>query len=132
MRKIPADRKYTTAHLWFQPQGNDVGYVGLTDDIQMRLGDLIAVELPREGAVFSSNDPMAYLEGILDTMELEAFSNLEIIEVNPKLEIHPDIINRAPYNDGWIFKVKLMGLPRWLDAPGYADFLEKGILIDGA
>lgn len=132
MRKIPADRKYTASHLWFIPKGGDEGMVGLTDDMQMRLGDLIAVELPREDAVFSANDTLAYLEGILDSLELEAFSNLEIVEINPKIEIHPDIINRQPYGDGWIFKVKLRGVPRWMDAPGYAEFLEKGRLGEGA
>lgn len=106
--------------------------VGLTDDMQMRLGDLIAVELPREDAAFSANDGMACLEGILDSLELEAFCNLEILEINPKIEIHPDIINRHPYDDGWIFKVKLRGVPRWMDAPGYAEFLEKGRLSEGA
>lgn len=132
MRKIPADRKYTMNHLWFSAKGGDEGVVGLTDDMQMRLGDLIAVELPREDADLAANESLAYLEGILDSLELEAFCNLRIVEINPKIEIHPDIINRDPYGEGWIFRVKLYGLPRWLDAPGYAEFLEKGRLGEGA
>lgn len=132
MRKIPADLKYTESHLWYRQDIGEIGVVGLTDATQMRLGDLIAAEVPRENTNFAANDVIAYLEGILESLEVEAFCNLQILEANPKLEIHPDIVNRDPYGEGWIFKVKVLGLPRWMDAPGYAEFLERGHVSEGA
>ncbi len=132
MRRIPADRKYTEGHLWFLPTAEDTGLVGITDYLQARLGDLIAVELPRVPSTFAAHDAVASLEGLLETFELEAFSHFEVLEINPKLEIHPDLANRQPYGDGWILKVRLTGVPRWLEAPEYADYLDTGKTQEGA
>lgn len=134
MKKIPADRKYTEGHLWFLPLplAEEEGFVGITDQRQTRLGDIVAVELPRKGMGFASHDIVGSAEGILESFELEAFCNFEVVETNPRLEIHPDIINRAPYGDGWILHVRLKGVPRWLDAPAYAEFLQSGMMVEGA
>ncbi len=113
-------------------QVGEVGLIGITDVLQARLGDIISAELPRPGVLFAAHDVIASLEGMLETFEVAAFANMEVLEINPRLEIHPDIINRQPYGDGWILKVRLAGVPRWLDAPGYAEFLEKGTIIEGA
>ncbi|NCY05480.1 MAG: hypothetical protein EBX46_07965 [Burkholderiaceae bacterium] len=89
-------------------------------------------QLPRAGIEVSAHDALVYFEGLLEPMEALAFSSLEVLEVNSKLEIHPAIVNRAPYEDGWVFKVRLRGVPRWLDAPGYANFLKNGAVLEGA
>jgi len=81
---------------------------------------------------FPLHEVMVVLEGLCETFELSAFCNMKVLEVNPRLEIHPDLINRSPYGDGWILKVRLTGVPRWLDAPQYADFLQKGLIVEGA
>jgi glycine cleavage system H protein len=57
---------------------------------------------------------------------------MEVIKGNPRLEIHPDLVNREPYGEGWVLRVRLKGMPRWLEAPDYADYLEKGVIVEGA
>jgi len=134
MKTILADRKYSDTHLWFKPSDEqaDVGLVGITDTLQERLGDLICIELPRTGITLGKDDAFVYLEGFLEGYEMPSLGGMEILEINPRLEINPDIANREPYQKGWLAKVRLSSVPRWLDAPGYAQFLEEGTIIEGA
>jgi len=96
------------------------------------LGDVIAADLPRVEMSFGLHECMATLEGFCETYELLAFCNMKILEINPRLEIHPGLVNRSPYADGWILKVRLTGVPRWMEAPQYADYLQKGVVAEGA
>jgi glycine cleavage system H protein len=132
MSQIPADRQYTDTHLWFQKTGEQEGFLGITDHAQSMLGDLISVELPRVGSHLSHGDTLAYMEGVLAGIELEAPTQLLLLEVNPRLEIHPDVVNNSPYKNGWLAKVRLQGLVRWIDAPAYGEYLRSGILPEGA
>jgi glycine cleavage system H protein len=134
MPRILADRKYLESHLWFLPDSSDPteGRVGVTDDLQLRLGDLIAVELPREGASLTPEDAFVYIEGLLDVAEIPALPGMQIIRTNPKLEINPDLVNRDPYGAGFLAHSRLGGTPRFMEGPEYADYLENGSVGQGA
>jgi len=134
MKTILADRKYSDSHLWFKPdqENAEEGLVGITDTLQERLGDLICVELPRTGVTLEKEDVFVSLEGFLETYQIDSLGGMEILEVNPRLEINPDITNREPYQKGWLARVRFKSLPRWMDAPGYAQYLEEGVIGEGA
>ncbi len=134
MPKILSDRKYLESHLWFLPDPADPGEgkMGLTDDLQLRLGDLIAIELPRDGTRLTPEDSFVYIEGLLDVAEVPALPGMQIVHINPKLEINPDLANRDPYGDGFLAHIRLGGTPRFMEGPGYADYLENGSVGQGA
>lgn len=134
MNTILADRKYSDCHLWFKPDdvNSDMGLVGITDSLQERLGDLICVELPRTGVTLEKEDVFVSLEGFLEPYQIDSLGGMEILEVNPRLEINPDIANREPYERGWLARIRLKSVPRWMDAPSYAQYLEDGVVGEGA
>jgi glycine cleavage system H protein len=131
---IPSDRKYLETHLWFRPDPVDEqkGTVGLTDDLQARLGDLIAVEFPRAGSSLNPDDRLVVLEGMLDALEIPAIVQMTLLEANARLEVAPDLANRDPYEKGFLAHVALQGVPRFMEAPDYAQFIVEGTVGSGA
>ena len=98
---------YTKEHEWIKVEG-DYGYIGVTDHAQGELGDIIFIEFPNIGDVFSSNDVFGTIEAVKTVADLFIPVDSEIVEINDLLESQPEKINTDPYNDGWIVKVKLL------------------------
>ncbi len=98
--------KYTDDHEWIDADG-DVATVGITNYAQNALGDVVFVELPEVGATFSAGDEVAVVESVKAASEVYAPLDGEIVEVNADLEGDPSLVNSAPTEGGWFFKIKL-------------------------
>jgi len=122
---IPDDRKYSKEHEWVRLEGG-VATVGITDFAQDQLTDIVFVELPEVGRQVKVGDPVAVLESVKSVSDVYAPLAGEVVEVNKALEAHPEQVNEAPYEGGWIFKIKTDGdLPADLvDAAGYQALLD--------
>ncbi len=122
---IPADLKYTKEHEWVRLEG-DIATVGITDFAQDQLTDIVFVELPDVGRTVSSGDATAVLESVKSVADVYAPLAGEVVEVNGVLEEHPEYVNESPYENGWLFKLKVAGpdLSGFLDDQGYAAFLK--------
>jgi len=108
MADIPKDLKYTEDHEYVKATGGkNVVIVGITDYAQGELGDIVYLELPPVGATFKKHDVFGTIEAVKAVSELFAPLSGEIVEVNGKLEKEPQLVNSAPYGDGWMIKVKL-------------------------
>lgn len=119
MADIPKDLKYTEDHEYVKATGDkNVVIVGITDYAQGELGDIVYLELPSVGATFKKHDVFGTIEAVKAVSELFAPLSGEIVEVNGKLEKEPQLVNGAPYGDGWMIKVKL------------SDPSEQGALLD--
>jgi len=104
--EVPNDLLYTQEHEWASVD-NDIMTVGLTEYAQSELGDVVFVELPSAGDSATQNEAFGTIEAVKTVAEMFAPASGEIVEVNEKLEDQPDLINKDPFGDGWIIKIKL-------------------------
>ncbi len=120
MSKLPDGLKYSLSHEWVQDNGDGTVTVGITDHAQELLGDLVFVELPEVGKQLSTGSECGVVESVKAASDI--FSPLagEVVAVNQDLSRAPEVINQAPYGDGWIFRLRL------------ADAAEMGTLMDAA
>ncbi len=128
MSNIPADLKYASSHEWLRSEGNGIYTVGITEHAQDLLGDMVFVELPEVGDSVAQGDDVAVAESVKAASDIYAPIAGEIVEVNEALTDSPELVNSAPYTDGWMFKIKasdeseVAGL---LDAAGYKNAIDE-------
>ena len=103
---IPDDIKYTDDHEWIKID-SDLAIVGITDFAQSELGDIIFVEFPNVGEHVNQKDTIGTLEAVKTVADIYSPLSGEIVEINEKLESNPELINEAPYDNGWILKIKI-------------------------
>lgn len=97
---------YTETDEWARVEGG-VAVVGVTDYAQRMLKDVVGVELPEPGRRASRGEAVAVIESIKASAEVYTPFTGRIVEVNERLLEEPELINRDPYGEGWIFKVEL-------------------------
>lgn len=106
--QIPKDLKYTEEHEWVHLSDDGTeATVGITDFAQHELGDIVYVEMPKEGDHMSHMDVFGTIEAVKTVAELFAPVSGEVIEINAQLEDSPTLINESPYEDGWIVRVRV-------------------------
>ena len=126
MSSIPQDLLYTNDHEYVKKTADaSVVLVGITDYAQGELGDIVYLEMPAAGKTFGAHEVFGTIEAVKAVSEL--FSPLagEIIEVNPKLEGEPALVNTDPFGDGWMVKMRIdpAALGGLLNAAAYAKLL---------
>lgn len=127
MSNIPAELRYASSHEWIHLQADGIAVVGISDHAQDAMGDLVYVELPDVGAQLAAADEAGVVESVKAASDIYAPVAGEVVEVNEKLEDEPELVNNDPYNDGWLFKLKVSDpaeLENLLDADAYAAQLE--------
>ena len=108
MSEIPQDLLYTEDHEYLKPTGEEgVVIVGITDYAQGELGDIVYVELPKVGASFGQKDVFGTIEAVKAVSELFSPVAGEVVEVNGRLDGEPALVNKDPYGDGWMVKMRL-------------------------
>jgi len=103
---VPNNLKYTKDHEWLKIEG-DVAYIGVTDYAQSQLGDIVFVDVTTEGETLEKEEALGTIEAVKTVSDVYMPVGGEVIEFNTKLEDNADLINKDPYGDGWIVKVKL-------------------------
>lgn len=103
---IRQDLKYTKEHEWVQVDG-DTAIIGITHYAQEALGDVVFVDLPEAGQTVEAGDDFAVIESVKAASEVYSPVSGTITEVNEALDGAPETLNDAPYEDGWIVKIKL-------------------------
>jgi len=108
LSEIPKGLRYTEEHEYVKSDdGADVVAIGITDYAQGELGDIVYIELPKVGAVFSKHDVFGTVEAVKAVSELYSPVSGEVVEVNGRLDKEPALVNTTPYGDGWMIKVRL-------------------------
>ena len=128
MSEIPSELRYTKSHEWVRVLDDGHVEVGITDHAQGQMGDMVFVELPEVGSTIASGDDCAVVESVKAASDVYAPVSGEIVEVNGTLSDSPDAVNREPYGDGWIFRVRPSDageIDELLDAEAYAEILEE-------
>lgn len=105
--EIPSDLSYTEAHEWVRRSGDGVVRVGITDHAQSQLGDVVFVQLPTVGDTLAAGDAMGEVESTKSVSDIYAPVGGEVVAVNDGLDAAPELVNSAPYGDGWIVEIRL-------------------------
>ena len=120
---LPEDVKYAEDHEWVKVSG-DTAKIGISDYAQDQLGDIVFVELPEVGDSFAKGDEFGTLESVKAVSELYMPVGGEVTAINEALEDAPELVNNAPYGDGWMIAIKVAD-------PSEADALmDKGAYIE--
>jgi glycine cleavage system H protein len=103
---IPADLNYTKEHEWIKIDG-DMATVGITDYAQGELGDIVYVEIETEGESLDADEVFGTVEAVKTVSDLFMPLSGEVAELNEGLDTDPESVNRDPYGDGWMIKIKM-------------------------
>jgi len=123
---IPENLKYTKDHEWIRVEG-DEAYVGITDYAQGELGDIVFLEIETEGEELAKEEVFGTIEAVKTVSDMFMPIGGEVVEVNEKLEDTPEVVNKDPYGDGWLIKIKISDkseLDELLDAATYKNLLD--------
>ena len=122
MSHIPADLRYAKSHEWLKPESDGTVTVGISDYAQNSLGDITYVQVPKVGAAFKAGETFGVVESVKAASDLYAPVAGTVVAVNGALDGAPETVNRAPYTDGWMLKLKPAdpaALETLLDATAY-------------
>lgn len=125
--EIPSDLFYTEAHEWVRETGGGVVRIGITDHAQSQLGDVVFVQLPTVGDTLTAGDAMGEVESTKSVSDIYAPLGGEVVAVNDALDAGPELVNSAPYGDGWIVEIKTAegtSTAGMLDAEAYRQFAD--------
>jgi len=102
----PAELLYSKEHEWVKLTG-DVAIIGITDYAQGSLGDIVYVELPKTGSSVEQFGNAGVVESVKAVSDIFSPVAGEVVEVNKAIESDPGLVNREPYGEGWLYKVRL-------------------------
>ena len=123
--KVPQDLKFTQDHEWIRVEG-EFAFVGVTDYAQSNLGDIVFLEIETVGETLEKGEPFGNIEAVKAVEELYMPVSGEVVEINPALETSPEVVNKDPYGEGWMVKIKLTDaaeLSDLLDSAAYAKLI---------
>jgi len=109
----PTDRKYLETHEWHQPAGDTVT-IGITQFAADELTDITFVQLPKVGAKLEANKRFGEIESVKATSDLYSGVSGTVTAVNNALSDNPGLVNKDPYGQAWMIKVKISD-PKELD-----------------
>lgn len=127
MSNVPANLKYSDSHEWVLDNGDGTVTIGITDHAQELLGDLVHLELPEEGQELEIGADCGVIESVKAASDLVAPLAGEVTEVNEDLLDSPELANTSPYDEAWMFKVKVADaseVEALMDAAAYEELLE--------
>ena len=122
---VPAELKYTKEHEWIRVEGEEA-VVGITDYAQSQLGDIVFVECETVGDTLGAGETFGTIEAMKTVSDLYLPVSGEVLEFNEALEDQPELVNKDPYGEGWIVKIKLSGEPELdglLSADAYKEII---------
>jgi glycine cleavage system H protein len=123
--EYPTELRYTKEHEWVRDEQGRFR-VGITDYAQDALGDVVYVDLPEVGAEVQADAPLGEVESTKSVSDVYSPVSGTIVERNPLIDDRPELVNEAPYGDGWLIVIQPADpaqLDALMDAAGYQTFL---------
>ncbi|WP_333749575.1 glycine cleavage system protein GcvH [Streptomyces sp. IBSBF 2394] len=119
----PQQLRYSKEHEWLSGAEDGVSTVGITEHAANALGDVVFVQLPEVGDSVTAGETCGELESTKSVSDLYSPVSGEIAEVNEDVVNDPSLVNSAPFEGGWLFKVKVTDEPAdLLSADEYTTF----------
>ena len=108
MSSVPDDLLYTPEHEYVARTGDPaVVRIGITDYAQGELGDVVFVNLPKQGDALTGHQALGTIEAVKAVSELYSPAAGTVAEINPALDADPAVVNRDPYGEGWMITLRL-------------------------
>lgn len=104
--KFPESLLYTKDHEWIRNDG-DFAFIGITDFAQKELGDIVYADIGTLGEKLKQHEVFGTVEAVKTVSDLFLPLSGEIVEINSKIISNPELINKDPYGDGWLVKIKV-------------------------
>ncbi|MCI4325406.1 MAG: glycine cleavage system protein GcvH [Thermoplasmata archaeon] len=126
--EVPPELRYTKSHEWIRTEGEEL-VIGVTDHAQAELTDIVFVDLPKLGAELKEGATALVLESVKTVADVYAPAEGRVTAANETLKVHPELVNRSPYGDGWLFRLKrsaATGGTTTLTASEYQAFVASG------
>jgi glycine cleavage system H protein len=126
--ECPKDLRYTKEHEWVRDEGEGRVRIGITDHAQEALGDVVYVDIPEVGTSVAAAQPFGEVESTKSVSDVYSPVSGSILERNAALEDHPELVNQAPYGNGWIVVIEISDraqLGELLDADAYQRFVQE-------
>jgi glycine cleavage system H protein len=126
MSNVPANLRYAKSHEWLKPESDGTATIGITDYAQASLGDITYVQTPKVGATLKAGEVFGVVESVKAASDLYAPVAGTVVAVNSALDSAPETVNAAPYDAGWMLKLKLANpaaAAALLDAAAYGKLL---------
>jgi len=123
---IPENLKYSNDHEWLRVEGNEA-FIGITEFAQKELGDIVFVEVETIDETLDKEEVFGTIEAVKTVSDLLMPVGGTVLELNEKLEDEPELINKDPYNEGWIIRIKISDASEvdgLLDSAGYTALIE--------
>jgi len=114
---FPENLKYTKDHEWIRIEG-DHGVIGITEFAQNELGDIVFIEVETVGENLAKEEAFGTIEAVKTVSDMFMPLAGEVLEFNEELADSPEKVNKDPYGEGWVIKIKI------------ADLAETGELLD--
>ena len=124
---FPENLKYTKDHEWIRIEGG-IGTVGITDYAQGELGDVVFVELPAIGKKVEFGQTFGTVEAVKAVSDLYSPVTGEVTDINKEIQDSPELVNKEPYERGWMIKIKLANIDEvknLLDVEAYKKLIAK-------
>lgn len=103
---IPSNLKYTKDHEWIRIEGSEA-VIGVTDFAQGQLGDIVFIEVETQGETLEMEEVFGTIEAVKTVSDMFMPIAGEVLEVNEKITSSPEVVNKDPYGDGWMIRIKI-------------------------
>ena len=125
---VPEELYYTKEHEWVRVEGDECR-IGVTDYAQKSLHEIVYVELPKVGVKVTQMQSLGTVESVKAVADVFSPVAGEVLDVNNSLSDAPELVNKSPYGDGWITRIKPDDFEKdmhvLMNARAYRDFLAK-------
>ena len=105
----PSKLKYAQTHEWVSLNGK-VATVGISDHAQKEISDIVCVELPKLNQQVKQKESAMVIESVKAAFDIYAPMSGKVIKINDGLKDQPELVNRSPYQDGWLFQIECSDL----------------------
>lgn len=123
---IPTNLKYSRDHEWVRVEGGEA-FIGITDFAQSQLGDIVFIDVTTEGETVAKDDVFGTIEAVKTVSDAFMPVSGEVLEFNEALNDAPETVNKDPYGQGWIVKIKITDpaqIGELLDAAAYTELIK--------
>ncbi|OQB12852.1 MAG: Glycine cleavage system H protein [Candidatus Omnitrophica bacterium ADurb.Bin205] len=123
---VPDNIFFTKDHEWAKIEG-DEAIIGITDFAQSSLGDITFIDLPKIGEALKQSAVYATVESVKAASDVYSPLSGKVLRVNNDLALHPELVNKSPYESGWFVVMKIADLAEknnLMDAKKYKDYIE--------